>query len=258
MMRAYTAVMVIGMVAAGCGSQQRETPDAADSDLPDASTCTPIQLTGDGRITAPTLATAPVVDGNLSDWSTCFISLNHTNAGLVRSLDGVHAYPVGRFSIARHGDSVFLAAVVTGLAPLGDDATNIRNNDNIEVYIDGDGQTQIGYGTDAREIVIDHAGRVAGFRAGAPIDIGTVQHAAAQNGPSFTIEVQLDPASFDSAVFAPTLGFDFGISDGDGSAQTSELVWTKQCFSTVQCMCFNGDDAPYCDSRQFGRVAFSQ
>lgn len=255
-MRAHTAVLV--MVMAACGSQPRDRPDADESPPPDAvADCTPMLVTGAGRITAPTLAAAPVIDGNLADWSTCFIPLNHVNAGLIRSLAVAHAYPSGKFSIARHGDSVYVAAVVASVAPLGDDATNIRNNDNIEVYIDADGQTQIGYGTDAREIVIDHGGRIAGFRAGAPIDIGTVPNAVIGSAEGYTVELQLDAATFGLSAFASTLGFDFGISDGDGTSLTTELVWTQQCMSTVQCTCFNGDDAPYCDSRQFGRVAFT-
>ncbi len=255
MMRAHTVILV-GAVVVGCGSREPASPDA-DGVATDPTPCLPLSVAKPGHMVAPTVAEAPVIDGVLDDWKTCFLTLNHDNAGFERGTGIAHGFPSARFSIARHGSSLYVAASVIGVSPLGNDTVDIRHNDNIEVYLDGDGLTMIGYGTDAREIVIDHANRLQGFRTGGASDIGAVNHAVVESDGRYTVELELQPATFGLAEFSSTVGFDFGVSDGDGIGLMTELVWTQQCESTTACSCWwIDDDAPYCDSRQFGRVAF--
>src|SRR5438132_13880448 len=45
--------------------------------------CIPIE-SGRGTLTVPRLAHPPVVDGDLADWPTCFVTVDPSSAGLVR------------------------------------------------------------------------------------------------------------------------------------------------------------------------------
>ena len=219
-------------------------------DASDATACTPI-VAGPGALTAPV---APiVVDGDLSDWATCFITLDASTA-IVRDVAGLGDYSTGRFSVAHDATHVFIAAEVTGVPPLGDQPLPaIYQNDSISIYLDADGVfTAANYDADALQIVVDHANRSQGFHSGqvTPANLVTATHTT---GTTFSIEIALQPSTLSAAAFASTIGFDIGFESGDGPMQTSELVWFEKC-GPPTCGCSAGESAPYCDARQFGTV----
>ncbi len=215
----------------------------------DTTTCTPIAA-GAGALTAPRVAPLSI-DGDLSDWPTCFITLDATTA-IQRDITGLRDFSTGRFSVAHDATRFYIAAEVTGVPPLGDHAVPaIYQNDSISLYLDADGVfTAAKYDVDAMQIVIDHANRSQGFRSGqlAQADVVT---ATRTTGSTFAIEIALTPSTLSAAAFAPTIGFDIGFESGDGVIQTSELVWFERC-GPPACGCTNGQTAPFCDARQFG------
>lgn len=217
----------------------------------DTATCEPI-VTGPGALTAPRVA--PIsIDGELSDWSTCFITLDASTA-IVREIAGLGDFSTGRFSVAHDATHLYIAAEVTGVLPLGERAVPaVYQNDSISLYLDADGVfANAKYDADAMQIVVDHANRRQGFRSGqlTPAELVT---AARTTGSTFAIEIAVTPSTLSAAAFASTIGFDIGFESGDGMAQTSELVWFERC-GPPTCGCMNGPSAPYCDARQFGTV----
>lgn len=229
-----------------------------DAPLPPA--CIPIEE-GVGALVIPKLEAAPTVDGDLSDWPTCFVSVDQSNAGLVRDLGAGGKFAPGRFSIGANGDRLYVVAEVQSVLPLGDHAVpDVYLNNAISVYFDGDGEFLTNaYGDDAAQIVIDHANRTASFQAdnGGIIEIPEQLNAARVGASTFTIEMSITPASLGLDAFASTIGFDIGLVGGDGEVMTSELVWFQAC-GDPECVCSAGhsDSAPYCDSRQFGTARF--
>lgn len=220
----------------------------------DTTTCTPI-VVGPGALTAPRVA--PItIDGDLSDWSTCFITLDASTA-IVREIAGLGDFSTGRFSVAHDATHLYIAAEVTGVPPLGDHALpGIYQNDSISLYLDADGVfANASYDPDAMQIVVDHANRRQGFRSGqlSPANLVT---AVRTMGSKFEIEIAVTPATLSTAAFASRIGFDIGFESGNGMAQTSELVWFERC-GPPTCGCTNGESAPYCDARQFGTVVLA-
>jgi hypothetical protein len=219
--------------------------------------CVPIER-GTGALTIPRLSSPITLDGDLADWPTCFITVDTTTAGLLRDLDGGGRYAPGRFSIAADAQRLYVAAEVAILPPLGDEPSpHVYLNNAISVYFDADGAFATArYDADAAQIVIDHANRNGGFAAGTGvIDIDDLASAAAVGPATFTIELSVSPATFNSEAFAPTIGFDIGLVGGNGITMSSELVWFQRCAEPA-CGCSNGDSAPYCDARQFGTATF--
>jgi hypothetical protein len=221
----------------------------------EAPPCVPID-DGSGHLTAPLLDSAITLDGDLSDWPTCFISIDHDNAGEVRDLDGLGKFAPGRFSVAADANHLYLAAEVQGIAPLGDQPVpDVFLNNAISVYFDGDGiATTASYDDDAAQIVVDHANREQAFHSGSLGTNPDVASAASTTGTTFTIEMTVEPATFGLARFGSTIGFDIGLVAGDGSAMSSELVWFQRC-AEPQCGCSNEPAAPFCDAREFGTLA---
>ncbi|HEV7554973.1 MAG TPA: sugar-binding protein [Kofleriaceae bacterium] len=219
--------------------------------------CIPID-DGAGKLTIPKLREPIVVDGDISDWPTCFITVDPTNAGLVRDLGAGGQFTPGRFSIAADADHLYVAAEVTSVLPLGDaPLPAVYLNNAISVYIDGDGTFATAkYDPDAAQIVVDHANREQAFHSGSLITPPDVASAAMTGPSTFTIEMAVDPTSFGLAAFGSHIGFDIGLVGGDGSVMTSELVWYQAC-SPPMCMCSNGDAAPYCDARELGTATFA-
>src|SRR5262249_47555106 len=128
--------------------------------------CTPID-DGAGKLTIPLVHSPITIDGSLADWPTCFISVDPTNAGLVRDLGATGHFASGRFSLASDGTHLFVAAEVDIVAPLGDQPPPaIYKNNAISVYFDGDGVfTTAAYDANAAQIVVDHANRTQGFHS---------------------------------------------------------------------------------------------
>jgi len=227
-------------------------PGDAASDA--TRTCTPI-IAGPGALTAPSVSTI-VLDGDLADWPTCFITLD-SHTGIIRDLAGLGDYSTGRFSVAHDATHLYIAAEVTGVPPLGDQALPaIYENDSISVYLDADGvfATQK-YDADAMQIVVDHANRTQGFRGGsiALVSFATATHATSS---TFVIEMAVQPSTLSAPAFASTIGFDIGFESGDGVVQTSELVWFEHC-GPPSCGCTTGMSAPFCDARQFGTLTLA-
>jgi hypothetical protein len=216
----------------------------------DAAGCTPI-VAGPGALTAPRVAPI-MIDGDLSDWPTCFVTLDASTA-IVRDITGLGDYSTGRFSIAHDATNVYIAAEVTGVPPLGNQPVPaIYQNDSISIYLDADGVfTTAMYDPDAIQIVVDHANRSQGFRSGQLVAANNLVTATRTVGTTFTIEIALKPSTLSAAAFASTIGFDIGFESGDGTTQTSELIWFERC-GPPTCGCMGGDSAPYCDARELG------
>jgi len=220
--------------------------------------CLPIEA-GAGKLTAPRLREAPIIDGNVEDWPTCFVTVDQSTAGLVRDLNSDGKFAPGRFSIAAFDDLLYVVAEVQSVLPLGDHAIpNIFLNNAISVYVDADGDfDNAPYDTDAAQIVVDHANRTAAFRSGMGLVSVPIDSATQTSASTFTIEMAISPSSLGRTTFTDTIGFDIGLVGGDGEVMTSELVWFQAC-TEPECGCLGGQDsAPFCDSRQFGTAMFA-
>jgi len=252
---------------AGAAAPDAATPDATDeTDAPpqDAGTdadvdgsigpaCIPITAGVDGVLEVPRLP-PPTIDGNVADWTACYLPLDEATAGLVRKLDGNAAVPAGRFSVMHDGTNLYLAAVVDGVLPLGN-ATNvdIYRNDGVVLYVDANGQMLTpGYDPEASQIVVDHAARRHLYRQSNPIGIPVISASVTVTGPTYTVEIMVTPSTYGVAAFAETIGFDVGIDGGTGDVQENEILWHQRCNTATGCQCPNGDDAPYCNAQQFG------
>jgi hypothetical protein len=233
--------------SAGLCQDHASMPDAAL----DAVACLPI-ADGDGILTAPEIAT-PTLDGNLTDWPTCFITIA-AGTNPTRDLGANGMFPSGRFSIAHDATHIYVAAEVMGVAPLGDQPPPaIYQNNSVSFYLDGDGSfTTETYGADGDQIVIDHAGQVQAFRSGQLVTPPNISSAARAVDSMFTIEMAVQASTFGLVAFGPMIGFDIGLEGGDGTTQTSEVLWTESC-GPPACGCATaGVAAPYCDEREFG------
>ncbi|HET9989685.1 MAG TPA: sugar-binding protein [Kofleriaceae bacterium] len=220
----------------------------AGSDAPRA--CTPIAV-GAGALAAPMIH-APVIDGDLADWPTCFVTIDATS-NPTRDLGANGMFPSGRFSIARDASHIYVAAEVMGVLPLGTQPPPmVYLNNSISLYVDGNGHAATAmYDLHAAQIVIDHANHVQSFRNGAEVVLANVASAAHTNQATYTIELSIEPSTLGMFGFGPTLGFDIGFEGGDGTVQSSEVLWVQTCGAPV-CGCQNGVVAPYCDARELG------
>jgi hypothetical protein len=217
--------------------------------------CIPI-ASSPGKLTAPRLDSPIVLDGDLSDWPTCFVTVDPSSAGLVRDLGAGGKFASGRFSVAADAGHLYVAAEVQIVPPLGDHPLPaVYLNNAISTYFDGDGQFATAtYDPDAAQIVVDHANREQAFHSGSTTSAPNVVSAAMTGTSTFTIEMSVAPTTFGLTAFANPIGFDIGLVGGDGSVMTSELVWFQAC-KPPACGCPSGTDAaPYCDAREFGTV----
>lgn len=220
-----------------------------------ARPCTPIAV-GVAQLTAPTIQ-APVIDGDLADWPTCFVTIT-PGSNPTRDLGANGRFPSGRFSIARDASHVFVAAEVMGVPPLGaQPPPSVYLNNSISVYVDGAGHsTMATYDVHAAQIVIDHANQLQAFRDGTEVTLPNLVTAAKTSQSTYTIEMSIDPSSLSLFGFGSTLGFDIGLEGGDGTTQTSEVLWVQTC-GPPDCVCSmsSAEAAPYCDAREFGVAA---
>jgi hypothetical protein len=220
----------------------------ASVDVPAA--CTPI-AGATGMLTAPSI-TAPTIDGDLSDWTTCFVAIA-ADTNPTRDLGANGMFPSGRFSIAHDATNVFIAAEVMGVLPLGDQPPPaVYQNNSISFYLDGDGVfTSATYDADAAQIVVDHANQVQAFRSGTPVALTSFASAARTNGATYTVELAVRASTFGDHKFGTSIGFDIGFEGGDGTQQFSEVLWVESC-GPPACGCTDGSVAPYCDERELG------
>ena len=225
--------------------------------------CLPIE--GDaGELTIPVLDLAPVIDGDLADWPTCFVTVDETTAGLIRDLgNGPPRFSPGRFSIAADESRIYVVAELQA-APLGSQpAPHVYLNNAISVYFDADGRMDTPrYDDHAAQIVIDHANRTGAFQTdnAGIIPIPDMVSATATTSSTFTIEMSISAMSLGAASFADRFGFDIGLVGGDGDVMTTELVWFQAC-GAPECICdpdMHDDSAPYCDARQFGHASLQR
>ena len=224
-----------------------------------APPCVPNE-TGPGALTAPRLTSPIALDGDLSDWPTCFVTVDTMTAGLIRDLDGSGRFAPGRFSVAADENRVYVAAEVSVLPPLGDHLPpDVYLNNAISVYFDADGVFLTArYDEDAAQIVVDHANRTQGFAIGRGlVDLPELASGTAVGASTFTIELSITPKTLGSSSFARTIGFDIGLVGGNGETMSSELVWFQRC-GPPDCECTNGQSAPFCDARQFGALTIDR
>lgn len=269
------ALLLVALVACrfdGAGATDPALPDGAAPDAPDETdaplrdadidaaidgpvgpACTPITAGVPGVLEVPNLP-APTIDGNLADWTSCYLPLDEATAGLVRRLDVTAAVPGGRFSVMHDGTNLYLAAIVTGIVPLGNAMDNlIYRNDGVALYVDANGQMPTpGYDTEASQIVVDHAARRHAYRQANAIGTPAISASVLANASTYTVEIMVTPSTYGVNAFAETIGFDVAINGGTGPAQENEIVWHQRCNTATGCQCPNGDDAPYCNAQQFG------
>ncbi len=225
--------------------------------------CVPIEG-GAGELAVPRLDPAPVIDGDVADWPTCFVAVNESTAGLIRDLgNGSPKFSPGRFSIAADDARVYVVAELQA-APLGDQPEpHVYLNNAISVYVDTDGKMETPrYDDHAAQIVIDHANRTGAFQAdnGGIVEIPDMVSATTTTASTFTIEMSISAASLGATAFADRFGFDIGLVGGDGEVMTTELVWFQAC-GAPDCICDperHDDSAPYCDARQFGHATLQR
>lgn len=264
--RVLTIVLLAG--AAACGIDAIGSMPSSSTPLPDAGggtetgaaeagPCRSITTNSPGSLVAPKAASPLNVDGDLSDWDACFIPLDRTNAYSVRDIAGAGVYPSGEFSVMHDGAKIYVAVRLQKVGDPGSaEGDSLFMNDSAEIYFDADGMLAQTYGADTTQIVVDHAGRRQGYRMSAAV--GTPgSRAAARNGAdgtTVTLELEVSPETFGQTSFAPSLGFDVAFNNGDGNAQLTQIIWFQQCRKSSGCGCADGNDAPYCDGRQFGSL----
>ncbi|HYF10811.1 MAG TPA: hypothetical protein VEC09_00765, partial [Actinomycetota bacterium] len=77
----------------------------SDATAADGGSCRAIATSQPGSLVAPKLTTAPQVDGDLSDWQTCFVRLDEHTA-VKRQVNRPDDFPSGEFSLAHDGQKI--------------------------------------------------------------------------------------------------------------------------------------------------------
>jgi hypothetical protein len=253
------AVCACGIDAVGTlpPGELQTLPDGGtlpDGQAPDGAACRSITTNTPGSLVSPKVATAPNVDGDLSDWNACFVPLNRNNAYSVRDIGGTGSYPSGEFSVVHDGAKIYVAVRMQRVGELGNDGASLFKNDSAEIYFDADGMLTQTYGADTTQIVVDHAGRRQGYRMTVAVDTPSSRAASKTTGETVTLELEVSPQTFGLSSFAKSLGFDVALNNGDGTSQLTQIVWFQKCRESTGCGCADGNDAPYCDGRQFGSL----
>ncbi|HTR54415.1 MAG TPA: sugar-binding protein [Kofleriaceae bacterium] len=262
--------LVIALALVGCqfrggaanGSDGAPPPRDAARDAPpdvprDATTtsCTPI-AGGSGAITVPRLTSAPAIDASdFGDWVACFIDLSSANAALVRNEVGMPAsYPSGRFSLEYVGTTLYVAAEVVGVPPLGSAAPPvIYENASVELYIDGDGlATAQSYDAHTQQIDVDHNGALQAYSNSSADTLTGVTSSVVTEADdvTFRMVVAVPASALGLAQFASPFGFDVDWSEGNGTSQLAEVYWAQTC-STCTC------GGAYCDARELGSATIA-
>src|SRR5579883_1314388 len=217
--------------------------DAAVDAPRDAASCTPL-ATGSQSIAIPAVTTPPTIDGQLGDWDTCFIVLDGSNA---QNIAGSPPYPRGRFAVEHDGDTLYVAAEVIGVPPLGSAGLpDIYVNNAIELYLDGDGRpTTQSYDAHTAQLVIDHDNLQQWFVNGGATSLPSVTSAvgSGSDGKTYRVEVAVPASALGLAHFASPMGFDIDWASGSGQSQLARLAWAQTCPSCVNDLC--------CDAREF-------
>jgi hypothetical protein len=238
-------------------AETQSLPDGgtvAEGGVRDSGACRSITTGTPGSLVARRVAAPPSIDGDLSDWDTCFLAIDRNNAYSVRDIGGSGAYPSGEFSIVHDGAKIYVAVRMAKVDTLGGETgTALFKNDSAEIYVDADGVLAQAYGSETLQLVVDHTGKHQAFRASMAVESPSAKSAARSDGANITIELELTPQTFGQAAFAKTVGFDVALNNGDGDKQLTQIVWFQEC-RKPECGCLDGNDSPYCDGRQFGSV----
>lgn len=267
-MRAKRGLFVAFVFAASaCGidavgtmpaAETQSLPDGAvvaEAGVRDSGACRSITTGIPGSLVAKKVTTPPSIDGDLSDWDTCFVAFDRNNAYSVRDIAGSGAYPSGEFSVVHDGAKIYVAVRMAKVDVLGaHGGTSLFLNDSAEIYFDADGTLAQTYGPDALQVIVDHTGKHQGFRNEVVTDSPSAKSSALSVGSNVTIELEVTPATFGRSAFANSIGFDVALNNGDGQSQLTQIVWFQKCRKSSSCGCADGNDSPYCDGRQFGSL----
>jgi hypothetical protein len=217
--------------------------DAAAHD--DAKACTAITR-GSAGVAVAAVLVPPTIDGNLDEWTTCFIDLDGSNSP---DIFGSAPYPSGKFAAEYQGSTLYLAAQVVGITPLGSNGTpDIYLNNAVEWYIDGDGlATAATYDAHTAQLVVDHNNAQQWFANGQPDSTPTqvtTAVALGSDGVTYSIEAAVPASVLGLAQFASPFGFDIDWTNGNGTTQLARVAWAQVCPSCTADLC--------CDAREFG------
>jgi hypothetical protein len=223
--------------------------DAAHDTGKDAGSCTPI-ATGSAAISVPAVVTPPSIDGNLDDWNTCFIELDGSNA---QNIAGAPPFASGRFALEYGSDTLYLAAEVVGVAPLGSAGLpDIFVNNAVEIYVDGDGlASAAAYDAHTAQLVVDHNNAQKWFVTGQAMNLPQVATAVTlgSDGVTYRVEIAVPATALGLVQLASPFGFDIDWTTGSGATQLSRIAWAQTCPSCTK--------DPCCDAREFGTATLA-
>jgi hypothetical protein len=231
-------------------AQHDGKPTAHDAAI-DAVSCTSIAR-GSAGVALPTVTTPPTIDGNLDDWSTCFIDLDGSNA---QNIFGSAPYPSGKFALEYSSDTLYLAAQVTGIAPLGSEGVpDLFLNNAVELYVDGDGlASAASYDAHTAQLVVDHNNAQQWFVNGQPpaVTMANVTTAVelGSDGVTYSVEAAVPASALGLTQFASPFGFDIDWTNGNGTTQLARIAWAQVCDTCTMDLC--------CDAREFGSATLA-
>jgi hypothetical protein len=240
-------------VGPDAGDASTDAPSDADS-APDAEAeCIPTMQAGDGGVLQIGAVPAPLtVDGDLRDWPSCGrVTLDRTTAAASR-LGTPAALPAASLTVRHDGAAALYVGVhVTGTTD-GNATSLVYLNDSVEIYVDGDGMFPAsGYDSNTLQIVVDHLGHAEAYKVGVlqAFPAG-VSAAAAHVAGGYVVEVRFAASALGQVSFSD-IGFDFALNKANGTAQQWQLIYAQSCTCATGCCCPNGDNAPFCEARQF-------
>ncbi len=175
----------------------------------------PTATVAPGTVTALSAATAPVVDGQLTEagWNLA-TSLGKTTSGSPNN--------TVTFGAMWNNSTLYIGIRVLDTA-LYNDSSNVWDDDAVEVYIDGNHNHGTSYDASDRQYIKgynDSSLYASGSATG-------VQHAWAAISGGYTVELAIPWSNLGLTPTAGlSIGFDLGNDDDDnGSTRDSQRVW---------------------------------
>ena len=243
-------------------------PDVATSlDAGDASEAACPPPSSDAAVSVATAAaTAPTIDGDLSDWGCGpWTELSQANAAYARqSGQDVSA----QFALRWDAAGLYVAAHVVVPTVHGSDPVNPYNNDAVEIYVSGDAPLTGDYDPTSHQFIVDWKNLA--------VDYGSVHYPPSQptpNPPQFKwmAKTVADGWQVEIAIAWPALGkgkaptsggsvgFDLQLDDGDGTALDTQVIAELAPHAAAcgckACCCGQTPDFPNCDTLTFATVA---
>jgi hypothetical protein len=272
------AVVAVASLAIACGLSAEGTgsPAASSSDasvVTDASASSAQDANGtngaggacadagrngaNGSMTAHEATTAPVVDGDLSEWScaTPFV-LDPTSAGYTSGT----ANSTAALALTWTTDTLYFAAKVTDGKIAGTNTSDPWHNDAVELYV-GSGAEMGTYSPSDWHFIVDYNGFARAYQGS--MTFSTLQgfaSAAKRTASGFVVEMSVSASLLGMTSFAmgTSLGFDVQLDDCEDSAADRAGYldyWVASgqpaCPGCTNC----GTMEPYCDTYAFGKVA---